>query len=242
MSTTSVVVLSGGLDSTVALWSTLFHTSLHNSAERVIAVTVDYGQRHLREIGAAQAIVDWYRLHTPKWVKSNEQPKSPLEHVIIAAPSLGQALPGSALTDRRTAVPHGHYAAPSMVSTVVPNRNMIIASMAAGVAVAHDADRLVLGVHAGDHPIYPDCRPEFVEALQTCIRVGTGTDLYVIAPFIDMPKQKIVEIGTTLGAPMELTWSCYQGGNKHCGKCGTCVERREAFNLAGVTDPTEYEE
>lgn len=235
----TVVVLSGGLDSTVALWKELFKASINGCS--VAAVTVDYGQRHHREIDSARAIVSHWEQESISR-REHGRPAASLTHTVINAEGLGAALPGSALTDQTIQVPHGHYAAPSMASTVVPNRNMIISSIAGGVATAHGARRLVLGVHAGDHPIYPDCRPEFIEALQTCIRVGTGTALQVVAPFLNLTKDKIVKTGAAFLAPMELTWSCYQGGERHCGRCGTCVERREAFTLAEINDPTEYEE
>jgi len=246
----AVVVLSGGLDSTVALWSELLTATIdlrlgptieERCARGVTAVTVDYGQRHRREISAARAVVECWQAEAAHRMSEGRRAIT-LDHVIVEAPSLGHVLSGSALTDQTIAVPHGHYTAPTMVDTIVPNRNMIISSIAAGIAVARKAERLVLGVHAGDHPIYPDCRPEFVQSLQHCIQVGTGTRLHVDAPFLTMTKDQIVRMGADMATPMNLTWSCYQGGNKHCGKCGTCVERREAFSLANVSDPTEYEE
>lgn len=218
----SVVVLSGGLDSTVAL-------ALHvATAEQVTAVTFDYGQRHRhREISAATRVAR----HYPK-----------VDHVVVDLVSAGRLLGGSALTDPSIPVPEGHYAAPSMAATVVPNRNAILANIAVGVAVARKADTVVLGVHAGDHPIYPDCRPIFIDALNLCVAlaVGEATPVRIDAPFLGKAKADIVIVGEQLAAPMGLTWSCYQGGDTHCGRCGTCVERREAFQLAEVPDPTEY--
>lgn len=233
----TVVVLSGGLDSTVALWWALRHSE---PEEKFTALTVDYGQRHVREIAAADAVGNWYRIKAGR-DKMLGEPEHELDHVIIGAPGLGRALSGSALTDRSVAIPHGHYADANMAATIVPNRNMIIMSMAAGVAIARGASRIVIGVHAGDHPVYPDCRPEFIEATQKCIQVATGTNIHVCAPFTHTNKWQIVAIGNLLGAPMHLTWSCYEGGDKHCGRCGTCVERAEAFKKAEVDDPTEYE-
>lgn len=232
----TVVVLSGGLDSTVLFccamreWFTNTDKTEEKVQNAVTAVTLDYGQRHIREIDAAKKIVESL---------SAEHPDTKTDHVIVRIPNIGTALP-SALTDTTIDVPHGHYAAPSMTATIVPNRNMIIGSIAAGIAVTRGADSVVLGVHAGDHPVYPDCRPEFVTALQDCARSATGTNLSITAPFVSLPKWKIAQIGDLIAAPMELTWSCYEGGERHCGRCGTCFERKEAFKLAKLIDPTKY--
>ncbi len=152
---------------------------------------------------------------------------------------------GSALTDN-IPVPHGHYAALNMATTVVPNRNAILLSIAYGVAVA-EGDRIVAtGVHAGDHFVYPDCRPRFIEAFDEMQREaveGFGDEsLRLYAPFVEKTKAEIVEVGARLGVPYADTWSCYEGGETHCGLCGTCVERREAFEISGVPDPTRYKE
>lgn len=220
----SVVVLSGGLDSTTLL---ALH---HATGSQVTAVSVDYGQRHRRrETAAAAAVVATY---------------PGVEHLIVDLAPLAGLLGGSALTDEAVPVPEGHYAAPSMAATVVPNRNAILANIAVGIAVARKADTVALGFHAGDHPIYPDCRPAFVSALNTCVAVandGYHTPL-VEAPFVTWTKAQIVALGHRLGAPLHLTWSCYQGGERHCGRCGTCVERAEAFTVAGVPDPTRYQQ
>jgi 7-cyano-7-deazaguanine synthase len=218
--TRTIVVVSGGIDSTTAL--ALYATYGHD----LTAISVDYGQRHLRELDAAEAVAGHYGV---PWR-------------LIRLPELSAALGGSALTDPGVAVPLGHYADVSMAATVVPNRNAILANIAGGVAVAMKADAIVLGVHAGDHPIYPDCRPEFVTALNACLAVAN--DGYhvprVEAPFVHQSKTAVVALGARLGAPLHLTWSCYQGSAIHCGRCGTCVERIEAFTDAGVDDPTEY--
>jgi 7-cyano-7-deazaguanine synthase len=216
----TVVVLSGGLDSTavMALYAARGH--------QLTAVTVDYGQRHRREVDAATAVARHYGA----------------EHVVAALPGLGSLLSGSALTSPEVPLPLGHYAAPSMAATVVPNRNAILANVAAGVAVARRAKVVALGVHAGDHPVYPDCRPEFVTALNACVAAATAgmhTPL-VEAPFQGWTKGEVVALAVRLGAPLDLTWSCYAGGDVHCGRCGTCTERREAFTDAGVPDPTTY--
>jgi 7-cyano-7-deazaguanine synthase len=138
-------------------------------------------------------------------------------------------------------VPEGHYEAESMKATVVPNRNAIMISIAYGHAVSIGAETVGVGVHAGDHAIYPDCRAQFIDMLSSTLQVGNDSDLRIYAPFIDKTKSDIVKYGTALGVPFDLTWSCYKGLEKHCGRCGTCVERKEAFQLAGVNDPTEYD-
>ena len=218
--THTVVVASGGLDSTAAM-------ALHAAAgDHLTAVTINYGQRHIREIAAARAVAGHYDA----------------DHVVVDLPDLARVLTGSALTDPAVAVPHGHYAAPTMAATVVPNRNAILANVAVGIAVAIKADAVVVGIHVGDHPVYPDCRPEFIDALQVCVAAATAGyhTPRVDAPFVHWTKTAVARLAAKLGAPIELTWSCYEGGELHCGRCGTCVERREALELAGVADPTAY--
>lgn len=219
----TLVVLSGGMDSAAAmgLYAAMGH--------QLTAVSIDYGQRHARELDAARAVAEHYGA----------------AHAVEPVGRLGGLWlrSGSALTNPDVPVPEGHYADESMRSTVVPNRNMIIASVAVGTAVATGAGRVVLGVHAGDHPIYPDCRPQFVTLLDQLAQVANEgyAQLRVLAPFMEATKTDIAALGAALGVPFALTWSCYQGGERHCGRCGTCVERREAFQQAGVADPTTYE-
>ena len=215
----SVVVWSGGMDSTVLLWQELA------SREGVSAVSVDYGQRHRRELDCARAMAKRYGI----------------EHVVVDLAGLRDVLPGSALTDDSVAVPEGHYADPSMRATVVPNRNAILLSVAMGRAIAVKASSVAYAAHAGDHAVYPDCRPEFADAIDAVARVCDYDPLTVRRPFIDKSKADIVGIGADLGVPFDMTWSCYNGRELHCGLCGTCVERKEAFALADVEDPTEYE-
>jgi len=139
-------------------------------------------------------------------------------------------------------VPEGHYAEESMKATVVPNRNMIMISIAVGWAVSTGSKDVYAAMHAGDHTIYPDCREEFVVPLQQAIQKGNAwNNCYFWAPFLEKTKAEIVKLGADLHAPLDQTWSCYKGGILHCGVCGTCVERKEAFQFAGVVDPTEYE-
>lgn len=217
----AVLCFSGGMDSTVLA------AHYHHAGHSLILLSCDYGQRHHRELEAARQVADHFNA----------------EHHIIDLTTVGSLLPGSALTDPGVTVPEGHYAAESMRITVVPNRNAIMANIAVGVASARHADVVALGIHAGDHAVYPDCRPEFLSALQTCVSTalaGHHTPR-VEAPFITWSKTRIARRGAELDAPLHLTWSCYKGGEAHCGRCGTCVERREAFRDAGLPDPTTYQ-
>ena len=167
--------------------------------------------------------------------------KLKVTHKIVDITEINQLMQGSALTDD-IEVPEGHYADENMKVTVVPNRNSILINLAVAWAVSSKANVVVVGVHAGDHPIYPDCRKEFIHSLNKTIQLATEGfgDILVIAPFIDNSKDEIVAIGSKLKVPYEMSWSCYRGDEKHCGVCGTDVERKEAFKLAGVKDPTEY--
>lgn len=214
----SVAVFSGGVDSTVLLHQLLA------GGDDVLALSVDYGQRHSRELAHASSIaarlgVEW-RLADLRGI----------------VPLLG----GSSLTSHEVPVPHGHYAAEAMKQTVVPNRNMILLSVAAAWAMSRRCDRVAYGAHTGDHTIYPDCRPEFAAAVRQALHLADWRPIELHCPFIGMTKADIVSLGARLGADFGATWSCYEGGDLHCGQCGTCFERREAFELAGVPDPTEY--
>src|SRR5574341_1107377 len=218
-----VTVLSGGLDSATLAYK------LRAEGWTQTLVSFDYGQRHRRELAAAGDLAE--RLDAP--------------HHLIGLGEVGALLSGSALTDTAVAVPEGHYTDASMRATVVPNRNAILLAVATGIAVVEGATAVGFGAHAGDHPIYPDCRPAFVEAFTALARIaneGFLPDRFrVVAPFIELTKTDIVRIGDRLGVPFEVTWSCYQGRQRHCGRCGSCTERREAFTQAGVPDPTPYE-
>ncbi|MGO4705321.1 7-cyano-7-deazaguanine synthase QueC [Microvirga sp. 2MCAF38] len=217
----TLVVCSGGLDSV-----TLAHKV---AAERVLTrlVSFDYGQRHKKELDSARACAA--RLGVP--------------HDVVDIAAVGRLLTGSALTSGE-AVPEGHYAEDSMRVTVVPNRNAIMLAIAFGIAAAEEADAVAAAVHGGDHFIYPDCRPDFIEAFETMQRHALDgfAKIALYTPFVRLNKADIVREGARLGVPFGETWSCYQGGDLHCGRCGTCVERREAFHLAGVDDPTSYED
>ena len=215
----TVVLLSGGLDSAVLLYA------LRAEGQDVLSFAVDYGQRHVRELEAARAIAD----------------AAGVTLMVAHLPQLRTVFGSGNSQTGEVAVPEGHYAAPTMAQTVVPNRNMVLLSLAAAYAIARGASAVAYAAHAGDHPIYPDCRPGFVEAMQSPLYLCHETPIKLLAPFLTMNKAAIVRRGAALGVPFALTWSCYKGGDRHCGKCGTCVERREAFATAGVNDPTEYE-
>jgi len=225
----AVVIISGGMDSTVLA---AYVKDLLPPDGLVHGLSFNYGQRHFKELGYAR------RNETlSSWTEVNLQNLNPL-------------LQGSSLTSPDIEVPDGHYAAETMKQTVVPNRNMIMLSIAVGYAVSKQSSFGVwTGVHAGDHFIYPDCRPEFIKAASKAASVGNegfwdtvGKLQAINAPFSEMTKAQIVELGTQLEVNFAQTWSCYKGGMIHCGRCGTCVERKEAFAIAGVPDPTPYED
>lgn len=213
-----IVSYSGGMDSTVLL----YHLIATGNAVR--ALSVNYGQRHDRELKNAAEICATLGV----------------EHRIADLRSLVGLLGGSSLTSADIAVPDGHYAEESMKATVVPNRNMILLSIAAGWAIAVKADGVAYAAHSGDHAIYPDCRPEFADAVASAIRLADWHKVELMRPFVTFSKADIVRRGAELGVPLARTWSCYKGGVHHCGRCGTCIERREAFYLAGIEDPTSY--
>jgi 7-cyano-7-deazaguanine synthase len=210
-----VVLLSGGLDSSVLLGSRV------GIGDECRAVSVWYGQRHAIEVDAAKHVSDYYRVP---------------HEVIDLPPSL---LAGSALTGGGE-VPHGHYADESMRVTVVPNRNMLLLAIAGAVAVREGAGAVAYAAHTGDHAVYPDCRPAFADAMGAALSLCGYHPVDLLRPFVRMTKADIVRSGWVNRVPLGLTYSCYEGGDRHCGRCGTCVERREAFALAGVPDPTVY--
>ena len=217
----TIVICSGGLDSV-----SLAHMV---ASERQLTrlVSFDYGQRHRKELDFAARCAK--RLYVP--------------HDIIDLRAIGAALTGSALTDD-VDVPDGHYAEESMRVTVVPNRNAIMLTVAFGIAAACGDDAVATAVHGGDHFIYPDCRPAFTQAFAAMQKMALDgyADVSLYTPFVHQTKADIVTAGTLHNTPFADTWSCYKGGEHHCGRCGTCVERREAFDLAGVADPTLYDD
>lgn len=216
----ALVILSGGLDSTTALyWA-------KNQFDELEAISFYYGSKHNdQEYKYAQA----------------QCKKLGVKLTRISLDFINKFFK-SDLLQSGGEIPEGYYTAENMKSTVVPFRNGIMLSIAAGFAESNDCDVLVLGNHSGDHAIYPDCRPEFIEGIKTAIYEGTAKNIGVISPFCNISKTDIVKLGSKLGVDFSLTYSCYKGGEKHCGKCGTCTERKEAFEQAGVKDPTEYEE
>jgi 7-cyano-7-deazaguanine synthase len=218
----AIAIVSGGMDSvTLAYLLTSEGYDLH-------LLSFDYGQRHRKELEFAASCAGVLGAR----------------HNVVDLSSLTALLKGSALTDAGIAIPDGHYAHENMKITVVPNRNAMMLSIAYAVAVAEGAVVVGAGIHAGDHAIYPDCRPAFTvvfDAMQRLAVEGFGDpSLRLYTPFVDITKAGIVTIGHRLGVDYKATWSCYKGGEVHCGTCGTCVERREAFELAGVPDPTRY--
>lgn len=219
----TTVICSGGLDSVTLAYK------IHNDSNRKLhsLISFDYGQRHKKELDFAAQCAQ----------------KLGVAHHIIDLTAVGAFLTGSALTDDID-VPEGHYTEETMRSTVVPNRNAIMLTIAYGVAAAKGAQSVATAVHAGDHFIYPDCRPDFVKnfaAMQDCALEGVA-DIELYTPYVNATKADIARDSDALNVPVGDTWSCYKGGDIHCGKCGTCVERIEALSLAGVTDPTQYED
>ncbi len=213
-----IVLLSGGMDSVSALyWA-------RKECEVVAALSFHYGSKHNdREIPFAE----WHcgKLGVP--------------HRTVQLGVIGECFSSDLLAGRDD-VPEGHYEEASMRRTVVPFRNGIMLSIAGGYAESIGAGAVVIAAHAGDHAIYPDCREPFMRAMDAALRTGTYAGIELVRPFINLSKAEIVKAGHGLGVDFSRTWSCYKGGAIHCGRCGTCVERREAFMLAGLTDPTEY--
>ncbi len=214
----SAIIVSGGMDSI---------TLLYEQRERIVlGISFDYGSNHnAREIPFAE-------LHCNRLG---------IKHITVKLDFMHQYFKSS-LLDGADAIPEGHYADDNMKSTVVPFRNGIMLSIAAGIAESQGLSNVFMANHGGDHTIYPDCRPEFVGAINEATRLGTYANVTVSAPYTNITKGDIARRGAALGIDYSETWSCYKGGDKHCGKCGTCVERREALAEAGVTDATEYEE
>jgi 7-cyano-7-deazaguanine synthase len=210
-----VLILSGGVDSTTLLYKML------SDGYEVTALTFNYAQRHKKEIDCAKAIAE--KLH--------------IKHKIVDLRTLVSLLGDSALLGGKD-VPSCHYTEEAAKKTVVPNRNMIMLSVAAGYAEAHEISDVFYAAHKNDSTIYPDCRPEFVQALRPAIRLATAWHpVELQAPFVDMSKAEIVRLGLALKVPYELTWSCYRGEEHPCRSCPTCIEREEAFSLNGRMDP-----
>lgn len=219
MSKGVVVLLSGGMDSgTLLAQSVIFY-------EPVQALSIDYNQRHKRELQSAVALAQHYGV----------------QHEILDITTINSLIQSSSLTDPNQAVPKGHYADETMKQTVVPGRNTILLSIAAGMAVSRGLGTVAYAAHAGDHAIYPDCRPEYVMVMQKVFTLFDYRPVILWTPFINIDKTKILEVGLQLKVPYELTWTCYEGREKACGTCGSCTERLEAFKLNKIKDPMEYE-
>jgi 7-cyano-7-deazaguanine synthase len=213
-----VVLCSGGMDSVAALYDA---AEIH---EVTAAISFHYGAKHNdREIPFAK----WHADHLG------------IPHITVPLAFIGEQFE-SDLLQKGGEIPKGHYEEETMKKTVVPFRNGIMLSIAGGFAESKGAHGLVIAAHSGDHAIYPDCREDFLSAMADAIRLGTYARVEVMRPFVTMTKTEIARRGHDLGVDFSQTWSCYVGGEVQCGECGTCVERREAFLLAGIVDPTSY--
>ena len=218
MEKNSLIIVSGGMDSI---------TLLHYRKEQIsLAVTFDYGSNHNRRE------TEYAAYHCKSLG---------IEHIVIPLSFIHDYFKSS-LLQGADAIPEGHYTAENMKSTVVPFRNGIMLAVACGIAESRGLDRVLIANHNGDHAIFPDCRENFIAAMGKAMEAGTYEHISIDAPFTDISKTDIALIGKRLGIDYSKTYSCYKGGEKHCGKCGTCVERKEALRNAGIEDTTEYEE
>ena len=214
----TILIYSGGMDST---------TLLYEYQERIaIALSFDYGSNHnAKEVKCAEIHCD----------------RLGITHMVIPLDFVRRYF-RSSLLDGAEAIPEGSYDDENMRSTVVPFRNGIMLSVAVGMAESNGLQYVMMANHAGDHTIYPDCRPAFVDAFDRAAEAGTYNGVRLLSPYVNMTKGEIAKRGSQLGIDYAETWSCYKGEEKHCGRCGTCVERREALAEAGINDPTEYDE
>lgn len=219
----AVIILSGGADS-----STLGYLLKSQGYNELICVTYNYGQKQVKELEFAKIIAE----------------KLNAVHHIIDVTFMKKFLKGSGLTDDSIDVPHGAYTKENMSITVVPNRNTMLLSMAWSIACVEKADVLAYGAQCGDHYLYPDTRPDYFNAMNLALRLGTEdcrkNNLELIAPLLHKSKAEVITLGHKLGVPFEDTWSCYEGGEVHCGKCGACQSRAGGFKEAKVIDPTVY--
>ena len=219
---TVVAIISGGLDSTSMLWF------LHDKEYSIVeTISFDYGQKHVKELDAAKRIVERF----------NSEFSQNVKHHIVDLRNVGKLIAKGALTGDDE-VPAEMYDKESQRITIVPNRNGIMLNIAAGRAVTLGSRFVAYAAHASDYSVYPDCRPEFIEAMDKAIYLGNlWTPVNIIAPFQNMTKREVTQHGLKLGAPLELTWSCYKGQDRPCLECGTCLERTEAFLLNETKDP-----
>jgi len=223
MNRKSVIIASGGIDSSTLLYKMV------SEGFQVYGLTFIYGQRHLKEVNSANRISEGLEIL----------------HKVVDISAMKELLLGSALTDSNVDVPEVPETAQhfeTLKATIVPNRNAIFLSIAIGYAVSIGANHVFFGAHFSDRGVYPDCRKEFVDAFQNSERLATDNPYLVIdAPFVDIEKSEIVKLGAELGVPFVDTWTCYKGGERHCGVCSSCRERKRAFVESGIVDPTEYE-
>ena len=215
----AVLILSGGLDSTTLLYR------LRANGFTVQCLSFLYGQRHAKELECAK------RICTDLGV----------EHRVVDLSAIQPLLAGSALSDSSVEVPEGHYAEESMKATVVPNRNMIMLSIAMAWAVSSKAEYVAYAAHGGDHAIYPDCRPAFVNVMAIAGTLCDWHPVSLVVPYLHNSKADIVKDGLELGVPYQHTWTCYKGQEYPCGVCGSCTERLEAFAANGVPDPLQQD-
>lgn len=213
-----IVLVSGGMDSVAALYDAA------EENEVIGTLSFDYGSKHNHKE------IPFARHHAEKLGVS---------HQVIPLGFVNELF-ASDLLQSGGEIPEGHYEEANMKATVVPFRNGIMLSIAAGFAESQGADGLVIAAHSGDHAVYPDCREDFMVPMGDAIRNGTYAGIRLLRPFIAVRKEDIATRGHELGVDFSQTWSCYKGGDVHCGRCGTCVERREAFQIAGIPDPTKY--
>lgn len=213
----SIIILSGGMDSV---------TLLYDQKDRIaLAITFDYGSNHNKREAA------FARKHCEALG---------IEHLLIPLDFMGRYFKSS-LLEGADAIPEGDYDEANMKSTVVPFRNGIMLSIACGIAESRGLTKVMIANHFGDHSIYPDCRAEFIRPMSEAMRAGTYIGVEIMAPYTDISKTGIALIGKRLGIDYSQTYSCYKGGERHCGKCGTCMERKEALREAGIEDTTLYE-
>ncbi|WP_207916198.1 MULTISPECIES: 7-cyano-7-deazaguanine synthase QueC [Gammaproteobacteria] len=213
-----VVIYSGGMDS-----FTVLHKAIQ-SGKNVHALSFNYGQRHKRELVAAAAVCEQYNI----------------PHKVVDISAINSLLAGSSLTDDID-VPDAEYAEENMKNTVVPNRNMILLSLAIGYAVSLDAQEVWYGAHSGDHAIYPDCRPEFVKAMNDVSQIANYEPVDIVSPYLTNSKAEILADGLNMNLDYSNTWTCYNGREKACGRCSACRERLQAFELNNIQDPLAYE-
>tara|TARA_R110002167_G_scaffold133611_3_gene318804 strand:+ start:1768 stop:2427 length:660 start_codon:yes stop_codon:yes gene_type:complete len=213
-----VVVYSGGMDS-----FTVLNTAIQNGLD-VYALSFDYGQKHSKELEVAAQVCRTLGV----------------SHKVVDITAINSLMANSSLTGD-TNIPEGHYEDDSMKSTVVPNRNMVLLSMAIAYAVSLEASKVYYGAHSGDHHIYPDCRPEFVDAMNAVSKIANYQSVEIVTPFLYSSKGDILKAGLSMNLDYANTWTCYNGREKSCGKCGACCERLDAFREQGKTDPLDYE-